>query len=91
MNEEKQLNFEQSFARLEEILDRLNSGKVTLDESLKLYEEADLLINSCNSLLNGVEKRIESLIKKRGGEVQMDNDENPLVEPFQTQEVGFKT
>ncbi|NBT60072.1 exodeoxyribonuclease VII small subunit, partial [bacterium] len=31
--------FEKGFSRLEEILDRMNSGKVPLEESLKLYEE----------------------------------------------------
>jgi len=67
MNEEKKenINFEQSFKRLEEILERMNSGNVSLDESLKLYEEADKLIGSCSIQLNQAEAKIEKLIKNR--------------------------
>lgn len=60
--------FEEGFARLEEILERMNSGKVPLDESLKLYEEADKLLASLGKELSGAEKRIEMLVKKREGE-----------------------
>ena len=41
-------SFENSFARLETLLELMNTGTVSLDDSLKLYEEADTLINSCN-------------------------------------------
>jgi len=37
MKDEK--TFEKAFKRLEEILEKMNEGKVSLDESLKLYEE----------------------------------------------------
>ena len=87
----KEFNFEKSFARLEEILDRMNSGKVTLDESLTLYEEADTLIAACSSRLNGVETRIETLIKKRSGEIVLNEREQPKTEAFQTYEAGSKT
>ena len=60
--------FETGFTRLEEILDRMNSGKVPLDESLKLYEEADKLLASLGKELVSAEKRIEVLVKKRDGE-----------------------
>lgn len=70
-------NFERSFARLEEILDKMNGGNVSLDESLKLYEEADLLITGCSKRLNAAETRIEMLIKKRDGELTVDQEGNP--------------
>ncbi|MFZ0566185.1 MAG: exodeoxyribonuclease VII small subunit [Chlamydiales bacterium] len=76
-------NFEQSFARLEEILERMNSGKLTLEESLKLYEEADKLIISCMTRLNGVEKRIELLIKNRNGELILDEEEEAKTEALE--------
>ena len=56
--------FEESYARLEEILEKMNSGKVSLDESLKLYEEADKLIASCNKRLNEAEKRSKRFLKQ---------------------------
>jgi exodeoxyribonuclease VII small subunit len=46
----------------------MNSGKTPLEESLKLYEEAELLIRSCTTALNAAEQRIEFLTKGRNGE-----------------------
>jgi exodeoxyribonuclease VII small subunit len=81
-----EMNFELSFRRLEEILDRMNSGHITLDESLKLYEEADQLILSCAKSLNSAEMRIEALIKNRNQQLLLDPEEKPLVQEFQPQE-----
>lgn len=76
--EQKELKtFESSFARLEEILEKLNSGSVSLDESLKLYEEADQLIISCNKRLTEAERKIEVLMKNRNGELVLGSDEKP--------------
>ncbi len=74
--------FEESYARLEEILEKMNSGKVSLDESLKLYEEADKLIASCNKRLNEAEKKIETLLKTRSGELVVDDEDVPILEEF---------
>ena len=67
------LSFEQAYARLETILDVMNSGKSSLDDSLKLYEEADQLIVCCNKKLVDAEKKIEVLIKNRDGELALSN------------------
>lgn len=75
-------NFEKAFHRLEEILEKLNSGETPLDESLKLYEEADGLISSCGKKLNEAEKRIEILIKTRNGELVMGSDQKPQKDEF---------
>jgi len=75
-----ELSFETAFARLEEILEKMNSGSVSLDESLKLYEEADKLINICSKRLNAAEKKIETLIKNRKGELVLGSDQRPLTE-----------
>lgn len=79
---EKELSFEAAFARLEEILEKLNSGKVSLDESLKLYEEADKLISSCQKRLLEAERKIETLIKNRNGEVELGPDLKPMTKDF---------
>ncbi|MBS4169200.1 exodeoxyribonuclease VII small subunit [Parachlamydia sp. AcF125] len=79
-NQEK--NFEAAFARLEEILEKMNSGAVSLDESLLLYEEADRLITSCAKRLNDAERRIEILIKNRQGDLSLDPQQNPKVQNF---------
>lgn len=75
-------SFEASFERLEEILERMNSGETTLDESLKLYEEADKLIIGCSKKLNDAERKIEILIKNRNGEVALGSDQKPLTQDF---------
>jgi exodeoxyribonuclease VII small subunit len=76
------ISFEDAFARLEEILEKMNSGTISLDESLKLYEEADQLIALCNKRLNEAERKIEVLVKNRSGELIMGNDDKPLLEDY---------
>jgi len=73
-------SFEKAFTRLEKILEELHSGQVTLDDSLKLYEEAEGLILQCHKKLEGAEKKIEMLIKNRSGQLQMGNDQKPEVQ-----------
>ena len=76
------IEFEVAFERLEEILEAMNEGTVSLDESLKLYEEADKLIVTCHKRLTGAEQKIELLIKKRNGELELDEDATPKREEF---------
>lgn len=53
--------FEESMSRLEEIVRTLESGSVTLDESLKLYEEGIALVRTCSLKLDDAEKKIKLL------------------------------
>jgi len=76
--------FEAAFTRLEEILERMNTGSISLDESLKLYEEADKLIVTCSKRLNEAERKIEVLVKNRSGEVMLGSDDKPLTQDFAT-------
>ncbi len=80
--ENSEISFEAAYARLEEILEKLNSGSVPLDQSLKLYEEADALICNCGKRLTEAEQKIEILIKKRNGELVLGEDNKPLTQPF---------
>jgi len=79
---ETEITFEAAFARLETILEKMNSSSVSLDESLKLYEEADALINVCSKRLNDAERKIEILIKNRNGELSLGPDQKPLTQDF---------
>ncbi len=76
------LTFEQAFQRLEEILETLSEGTVALDTSLKLYEEANKLIVDCHSRLTHAEKRVETLIKERDGQLSLDANNQPSTEAF---------
>lgn len=82
-NQQETISFENAFARLEAILERMNSGTISLDESLKLYEEADALINICSTRLTTAEKKIEILITKRNGELLLGADQKPQVQEFE--------
>lgn len=70
-------SFEKAFERLEHILEQLNSGRINLEESLKLYEEADRLIIESHKKLVEAEKKIELLIKNRNGELAIGPDNLP--------------
>ncbi|OGN65238.1 MAG: exodeoxyribonuclease VII small subunit [Chlamydiae bacterium RIFCSPHIGHO2_12_FULL_49_9] len=76
------LSFEKAFERLEQILEKMNGGKTPLEESLKLFEEAEQLIRACNGRLQTAEKKIETLIKTRSGELALDPDQKPKTQPF---------
>lgn len=53
--------FEAAIAELEGIVDRLEKGNVTLEESIKLYERGETLKARCESLLKDAEMRIEKI------------------------------
>lgn len=75
-------SFEQAYKRLEIILEKMNSGKLSLDESLKHYEEADALISACSKRLIEAEQKIEKLIKNREGSLLVDETNTPQKEAF---------
>lgn len=79
----KELSFEESIKRLEEILEKMNSGTVSLDDSLKLFEEGDTLIAGCEKRLQAAEKKVQRLIKTRSGEIATDEHGNPLTETME--------
>ena len=81
MSQAKQ-TFESAFHRLEEILEIMNSDTVTLDDSLKLYEEADNLIRFCSKKLNDAETKVEMLMKNREGDLLIGQDKKPLTQDF---------
>lgn len=55
------LTYEQATKRLEEIVDKLEEGSLSLDESLSLYEEGIKLSEFCMKKLNTAKQKIISL------------------------------
>ena len=55
----KNMTFETAMARLEKIVSELESGRVSLDESLSLYEEGIALVRFCSNTLDSAEKKIK--------------------------------
>lgn len=66
-----EIKFESALEKLEQIVDKLESGDTGLDESLKLYEEGVKLLKFCSSKLDEVEKKIEILVKDKGGKTSL--------------------
>lgn len=58
---EKKLSFEQSMARLEEIVACLERGDASLEEALKFFEEGTTLIQKCSKLLDQAEQKVVKL------------------------------
>ena len=78
----KDNSFEKSYKRLEEILEKINIGEISLEDSIKLYEEADMLINNCNKKIDTAEQKITTLMKSREKELVLDEDGKPVEQQF---------
>jgi len=66
----KRGDFERSLGRLEEVVKRLESADLSLDEAMKLFEEGVTLSRECQKQLEEAEGRIEILLKKAGGKIE---------------------
>lgn len=66
-------NFERDLERLESIVTALEEGGLSLDESLKRFEEGIQLAKRCEKTLTAAEKKIELLTKNADGELVTEN------------------
>ena len=71
----KKLSFEQSLARLDEIVRHLEKGDLPLKDSLALFEEGTSLIKNCGVMLDEAEQQVVKL--KKG------DDRQPVELPFE--------
>ena len=62
MSKKEEVNFEELIQKLEEITNKLEKEQLSLDESVKLFEEGMHISKQCNSKLEDAEKRITILI-----------------------------
>lgn len=62
------VSFEDGMKRLEEIVQALEDGTRSLDESLELFGEAMTLIRICTSKLDAAEAKVQMLLKESGGD-----------------------
>ncbi len=70
----KNTTFEESMARLEQIVRSLEQGNVPLEESLKLFQEGTELVRSCGKLLDDAKLQIEKVMTAADG--------SPVMEEF---------
>ena len=76
----KKPDFERSLARLEEVVRRLESPQLSLDDAMKLFEEGVALSRECQKQLEEAEGRVEILLKKADGKL--------AAEPFDPEREG---
>jgi exodeoxyribonuclease VII small subunit len=60
-------NFEQSLKKLEAIVAQMERGDISLEDSVKLFEEGTKLAEQCKQQLAEAEGKVEILIKQRNG------------------------
>ncbi|HNX90862.1 MAG TPA: exodeoxyribonuclease VII small subunit [Candidatus Omnitrophota bacterium] len=63
----KDMDFEKALEKLEKTVEELESGEVSLDMSLKKYEEGIKLVRLCQKKLNEAKQRVELLMKDEKG------------------------
>ncbi len=59
----KKLSFEESVARLDDIVKHLENGDMPLSESLSMFEEGTKLISACSKMLDEAEQKVVKLKK----------------------------
>ena len=67
------LSFEKSMKRLEEVVGKLEGEEVSLEESLKLFEQGVKLMRFCHLRLSEVEEKVQTLMtdeKEEGGRLE---------------------
>jgi Exodeoxyribonuclease VII small subunit (EC 3.1.11.6) len=61
-----EISFESSLEELESLVEKLEKGQLTLDESLGIFERGMKLARICNQKLSKAERQIEVLIEENG-------------------------
>jgi exodeoxyribonuclease VII small subunit len=64
-------SFEKALNRLEEIVGKLESGDLSLDESLKIFQEGIELSRYCTKKLSEAESRVKKLVKTGSGKFRL--------------------
>ena len=65
----KNVTFEEAMLSLDNAVSKLESGSISLDESLATFEEAVKLIKLCNEKINSAEQKVKMLIENTDGSV----------------------
>ena len=72
--------FETSLKKLEDIVKRLEGGSLSLEDSLKAFEEGVKYSAFCSGKLDDAERKVEILLKQKDGSLKR--------EPFETEDNG---
>lgn len=70
--ESNEKSFEESLARLEKIVDEMESGDIPLDKALEMYEEGIYISQRCLKELDKAELKLKKLTKKLDGTFEIE-------------------
>ncbi len=77
----KKIDFEASLDQLEQLVDQMEDGELTLEESLKAFEQGVKLTRECQQALKNAEQKVQ-LLTEQNGEL--------VTEPFAAEELDEK-
>jgi len=66
------MSFEKALHNLEEIVEKLERGEITLEDSLKSFTEGIRLSRLCSSKLKAAEEELRKLVEKESGEIELE-------------------
>ncbi|MFQ5862782.1 MAG: exodeoxyribonuclease VII small subunit [Candidatus Brocadiales bacterium] len=69
----KTIKFEEALKQLEEIVEELEKGELSLDESLAKYEDGIKIYRKCLELLEGAEERLKVFARDENGRLLVKN------------------
>ena len=72
--------FEAALEELEQVVEQLESGDLSLEDSLAAFEKGVGLVKLCNQKLTEVEKKVELLVKDKEGKLQLKPFESAVEE-----------
>ena len=77
MARKKAADFETSLAELQTLVERLESGELSLEDSLGAFEQGIRLTRDCQASLAQAEQKVQQLLERGGGlqEVPVDTDD----------------
>ena len=65
----EEMSLEEAFQYLEEIIARMESREITLEESFQKYQEGMILLNNCSEKIDRVDKKM--LVRNENGEAEV--------------------
>ena len=73
MEQEKIYPFEESLEKLSRLVEKMESGDLSLEESLKVFEEGIKLSKDCQNALSEAEKKVEALLLEDNQASELDS------------------
>jgi exodeoxyribonuclease VII small subunit len=74
------VKFEEAMARLEAIVAELERGELTLEDSMRIFEEGIKLSKTCLKMLEDAERKVEVLVR--------DKDGKKRTQPFELEDIA---